>query len=903
MNLDQRLLHQLTTAATATAVAATTTTIPLTTLASLRSLLTHPATTTVVTTTVLETLTRALSLSLHRHTLLHLLSLLRHHHHHHDHHIHHLLSSTSPRLAAAALSLLLSLPSFDFSSVDDDVLVSICFGPCVAVRVWFIRNSLRFGIRCSLLVTVLLGFTNDPYPNVREAALVALARVCESGVVVVDDADVVEACYFRAVELILDQDDDVRKAAVRAVGEWGRMLASLKQEELQKDWSDAVFLQLCSTVRDMNVGVRVAAFSALGKFALVSEDILLQALSKRILAIVKEKQSLALCHARQHKIHAAAASGAFVHGLEDEFNEVQQAACITLRMLPVVSGQFAGEAVNIVSYVLNDDSIIVRLEALRTVQHLVMSGHLKIQEEHIDMLLGTLVDSCPQIRSTATNIIGSVKLPTLKLSKMTVESLLESLDIYPKSEANVFRALFGMGQNNGHHSVSIIQDFYHEVEPCDDEKFGRNNHRVAGLIVLAISTSLKHDNYRRRIPQKVFTYAAAFFGRISHVFADIMDADCLLQYLSHCGSCSDSQPESAAQPILHLLAKDQTPTLHIVDVVNLNLAAVKSLWGLVKSGCTSEVLRTLRCCKGSLRTLRTDSIECSGLVAFAVMYIHVVKLICKIWHHFVGFRKSDLYQAGEPTIQLAKLEKLLLALRYRFSGLGVENELYILELLLLGYVLTLSSFNVNCKVLPKLRTIIAHMNHLRTATSVVSSDFVNQLFDLSSKQSLSNDRNLCVPSDLKKLRDLFIPKNITLTQRIRQVSAELVVTGFDSVTPVQFIPGLPVGVPLEITLYNVTSDHVLWLKLTLVDEHTEFVFLDLEEFSDVHEVMQVKFTSPFYRTPRAVAFTLRISIGIECESENLHPMKGYGGPQHVLTYINPEIEIYFVSNREYQSSL
>ncbi|KAL9239244.1 hypothetical protein vseg_013584 [Gypsophila vaccaria] len=164
---------------------------------------------------------------------------------------------------------------------------------------------------------------------------------------------------------------------------------------------------------------------------------------------------------------------------------------------------------------------------------------------------------------------------------MTVESLLESLDIYPMSEVDVFRALFCMGHNNGYHSVSIIQDFYHEVEPCDDEKFGRNSHRVAGLIVLAISTSLKHDNYRRRIPEKVFTYAAAFFGRISHVIADILDANSLLQYLSHCGSCSDAQSESAAQPILHLLAKDQRPTLHILDALNLNLAAVKSLWSLV----------------------------------------------------------------------------------------------------------------------------------------------------------------------------------------------------------------------------------------------------------------------------------------------------------------------------------
>ncbi|XP_074301734.1 protein SIEL-like isoform X1 [Silene latifolia] len=267
----------------------------------------------------------------------------------------------------------------------------------------------------------------------------------------------------------------------------------------------------------------------------VSEVILLQALSKKVLVKLKDKQNLVPCSARQCKIHVANAAGAFIHGLEDEFNEVQQAACVTLRMLPAVSGQFAGEVFNIVSDVLNDDSIIVRLEALKTLHHMAVSGCLKMQEEHIEMLLGTLVDSCLHIRSEAICIIGSVKLPSLKLSKVTVESLLECLDMYPKSEADIFRALFGVGQNNGDHSVGIVDNFDHEVEPCGDGKFGCNNHRVAGLIVLAVSASLKHENFRCRIPQKIFSYATAFFGRISHAFADIIDADSLLQYLSHCG--------------------------------------------------------------------------------------------------------------------------------------------------------------------------------------------------------------------------------------------------------------------------------------------------------------------------------------------------------------------------------
>ena len=42
---------------------------------------------------------------------------------------------------------------------------------------------------------------------------------------------------------------------------------------------------------------------------------------------------------------------------------------------------------------------------------------------------------------------------------------------------------------------------------------------------MALSTSLKHEDYRHRITQKIFSYAAAFFGRISLAFDDILDAD------------------------------------------------------------------------------------------------------------------------------------------------------------------------------------------------------------------------------------------------------------------------------------------------------------------------------------------------------------------------------------------
>jgi integrator complex subunit 4 len=80
--------------------------------------------------------------------------------------------------------------------------------------------------------------------------------------------------------------------------------------------------------RDMSMEVRVEAFDALGKIQMVSEHILLQTLSKRVLGITKEMRSLGQCPAEQFEILASSMAGVLVHGLEDEFYEVTFVASV-----------------------------------------------------------------------------------------------------------------------------------------------------------------------------------------------------------------------------------------------------------------------------------------------------------------------------------------------------------------------------------------------------------------------------------------------------------------------------------------------------------------------------------------------------------------------------------------------
>ncbi|KNA22408.1 hypothetical protein SOVF_034270 isoform B [Spinacia oleracea] len=880
--------------------------LSLQTLSSIHSLIINPSTSHLTISSILKTLTYILSLP---------------HNHRHHHHIFTLLSSlslhhptfsaslsapltslatsllsdpsSSARLAAAALSLLISISAVD--SLDEGLLISLCFRPCISVRVWFLNNALKFPIRPNLLLPVMLGFTQDPYPCVRKAALEGLVSVCDSGIVVEDSA-IVEGCYARGIKLLLDQHDYVRLAALRVVSEWGCMLAASKKEEEEKrDCSDGVFLQVQIPSTKPYKSRVYLQLKRQARHEILT-DILLQTLYKKV-KTVKEKQSLALSCSKSHENHAAVAAGVFIHGVEDEYSEVQRAACISLRVLRDISGGFAVEAVNILSYVLNDDSVVARLEALKTIHHMAMSECVMMQEAHVDMLLGTLVDRSSQIRSRAFDLLGSVKLPSLKVSKITVESLFRSLDIYPKSEAEIFRTLFNIGHNHGEYAVSIIKERYHEIEPSNDEKSGCYSPRIAGLLVLAISASLKHEKHFCQIPSRIFSYAAAYFGRIAYALGDVLDIDSLLAYLSFCGeSHFKVQSDIRTRPdVLRAAKGQQEAPMHVLSSMQLVLATVKRLWQLVKCGCTNEVLKALRSCKESLVAIRAGSFAYAGSLAFAFQYIYVVKLLTRVWGHYEVSRNRQLYQTGDLDLLLGKLDKAVLALRYRFVGLNEDVELLIMELLLLNYLLQLSSSHMHCKTWQKLSTMVTSVCHLRNAKSIEFSDFVNHLAELASNGSFSlnstGDR-----IQLKKLRNLFMLKDLVLTEGIRHINAELVVLGFDTVSPLRFISGLPVSIPLDVTLYNVTNEHKLWLKIALDDKVTEFVFLDVEEYGGLEKASrQFKFGVPCYRTPKAAAFTLRISMGMECVSEDLHLVRGHGGPKHALTYISPEIEVYFVN--------
>lgn len=66
--------------------------------------------------------------------------------------------------------------------------------------------------------------------------------------------------------------------------------------------------------------------------------------------------------------------------------KVRRSACYSMRTFPILSDEFAGEALNLLMDMLNDDSMVVRLQALETMHHMATCDCLKVQETHMHMV-------------------------------------------------------------------------------------------------------------------------------------------------------------------------------------------------------------------------------------------------------------------------------------------------------------------------------------------------------------------------------------------------------------------------------------------------------------------------------------------------------------------------------------
>ncbi|GJN08239.1 hypothetical protein PR202_ga26139 [Eleusine coracana subsp. coracana] len=451
-------------------------------------------------------------------------------------------------------------------------------------------------------VRALVLMAGGLYPLGRAEALRGLAVVLEKADARGDaDRGLVECCYRCAAELIRDDDEDVRLAVVRLVRPClcaEKFVAIVDVDgNGNGDQIDLIFIQLSSMARDMCMKVRVEALCALGKMQQVSESVLLQSLSKKVIKANVLSGSIIKGTKLAPKLKLPCAAGIFAHGIEDEFYQVRTAACKSMGALAKFSPQYAQKALDMLMDMMNDDTQAVRLQTLQALFRMATYGCLNVQEQHMHMFLGLLVDTNALIREAARKILGLVNLLKLQVFKSAVDGLITCLEKHP------------------------------EISVASDGELILDKPRIKALLIVSISAPFSdHKPKQLDIPSVIFSHAICLVGKVSSALGEVVDQDMLLSYLCHkggmpflenrlvseeSGESKDCSVEtvgkgSGHREIIAKVTKCQDVIL-VMQSTELILETVEEAWTVRRSCDISEVRAVLRTCKEELKLLSENS--------------------------------------------------------------------------------------------------------------------------------------------------------------------------------------------------------------------------------------------------------------------------------------------------------
>ncbi|GIY64400.1 integrator complex subunit 4 [Caerostris extrusa] len=309
---------------------------------------------------------------------------------------------------------------------------------------------------------LLAEYSHDHEPRVRTEALNALLNLHDRGL------KLDSALYEEVCEALTDDYEGVRMAALRLIDVISHLhsekLVSVGSEE-QIRLADDAFARICKMITDPSTNVRVLAASLLGEFKEVSLEFLNQTLDKKLMSSLKKRRSGLNGHkeyngnsewASGKQMHfdapkeeveddvnlmSSGACGAFVHGFEDELQEVRTATLDSFCKLATHFPSFAAVSLDFLVDMFNDETEEVCLKAIHCLQKI--SLHIMLREDQLKTILVVLEDFSMDLREALHAMLAMCRLTTKECLKFCVDSLLKILCVILK-----IKDLFGSACSN-----------------------------------------------------------------------------------------------------------------------------------------------------------------------------------------------------------------------------------------------------------------------------------------------------------------------------------------------------------------------------------------------------------------------------------------------------------------------
>ncbi|PVD19006.1 hypothetical protein C0Q70_21565 [Pomacea canaliculata] len=357
-------------------------------------------------------------------------------------------------------------------------------------------DRLRDGAMSEGILSLLGQHTSDDEPRVRTSAFRGMLCLYERG------QSLDQSIYSQACSGLQDDCEDVRRAAVKLVWVLSRLypenLVNTEEGGQELRLVDDGFSKICNMVQDISMKVRMESASLLGSLHQVSSAFLEQTLDKKLMSNMRRKVS---AHDRAKEnfqsgewatgarwaddkprealdadsvsLMNIGACGAFVHGLEDEYLEVRNAALDSLCELAYQSPKFAVLSQDSIIDMVNDEIESVRLNAINSLRKL--TRHLILRDDQLEIILGVLQDFSFTTREALRGLLGEIRVATRESVSSTVMALLDNLRRYPEDRTSVWRCSQKLGQRHPQLTMMVSEEllclhpYFDSPEPDMDD--------------------------------------------------------------------------------------------------------------------------------------------------------------------------------------------------------------------------------------------------------------------------------------------------------------------------------------------------------------------------------------------------------------------------------------------------
>ncbi|KAF9933336.1 Integrator complex subunit 4 [Linnemannia zychae] len=273
---------------------------------------------------------------------------------------------------------------------------------------------------------IISNYVTDPEPRVRKNALKALLGLHQEGF------KIGLVMYDVAILAILDDYQEVRMAGLDLIFILSRLYPDQIIQNPKDDidqrtrLADDAFVRICDMVNDSSMVVR--------------------AKRAKLIATPEGDQDVTTQPVR---LLDSGACGAFIHGLEDEYQDVRNSAINSICELCLHNPEFAILALDYLVDMFMDEIDYVRLNALQSLCKIGNRAPISFDTEQLQIALGVLEDADRDVREAAHRMLEVITMSTQEGMTSFLESIEINMRRFPEDQLSIYQCMRTVGRRHG----------------------------------------------------------------------------------------------------------------------------------------------------------------------------------------------------------------------------------------------------------------------------------------------------------------------------------------------------------------------------------------------------------------------------------------------------------------------